>query len=269
MIKILALVFILLSLTGCSDRAQKKQAEYLMEITVLKTGKSDCTVIESQNKTVLIDTADRDSARKITRFLKEKNIDIIDLVIISHFDKDHIGGFETISDRINIKSVIQPDYKTDTETYKNYVDALSKKNINVINPNSDSVFNINDMEFKIYVPDTEYEKENNRSLITAISHGENKFLFTGDIITERCNEILQNDIEIYDFLKVPHHGIYFEGAQELFSAVSPQFAIITDNEKLDTKKTDTLLNNLGANVLHTKNGAVKIVSNGKELKKSD
>lgn len=266
MIRILALIFILLSLTGCSDRIDKKQAQYLMEVTVLKTGKSDCTVIESQDKTVLIDTANRDSARKITRYLKEKNIDTIDLLIISHFDKDHIGGFETIADRIDIKTVIQPDYKANTQTYRNYINALSKKPYNVINPKNDSVFNINDMEFKIYVPDTEYEKENNRSLITAITHGENSFLFAGDMVSERCSEIMQNNLKHYDYLKVPHHGIYFEGSDELYETISPQFAVITDNEEINTKKTDSIFNKLGTNVFHTKNGAVKIISNGKELK---
>lgn len=269
MIKFFSILFIILTVTGCSKIPEEKNADYLMEISVLKTGKSDCTVIESQNRTILIDTADRDSARKITRFLNDKKIDTIDIVIISHFDKDHIGGFETIADRIKIKNVIQPNYKTKSDTYDKYVKKLGEKNINVINAQKDISFTAEDMDFKIYTADTEYEKENNMSLITAIYHGESKLLFAGDIETERCNEILQNNIKIYDFLKIPHHGIYFEGAEEFYHTVSPKIAVITDNEKTDTEKTDSILNSLGVTAYHTKNGTLKFISDGKKTIKSE
>ena len=128
---------------------------------------------------------------------------------------------------------------------------------------------INDMEFKIYVPDTEYEKENNRSLITGVSHDENSFLFLGDIASERCSEIMQNNIKHYDYIKASHHGIYFEGSNELYKTISPKIAVITDNDEINTKKTDDIFINLGTTVYHTKNGPVKIISDGKKLKKTD
>lgn len=270
-------VLLCLSFSGCVEKKADKGVGYLAEVNVLKTGKSDCIVMESQNSVILIDTADRDSGRKVTRFLGEKGITSVDLVIVTHYDKDHIGGFETIADRLEIKNVVQPDYKPDTEIYENYTEVLSEKEINAVTLTEDISFSADDMSFEIYVAEGEYEK-NDMSLVTSVTHGEVKLLFAGDIQSERTEELLKKGVGKYDFLKVPHHGIYFEGAERLLQAVSPKIAVITAGKKLTDEngekalkvdKTEAILRSLDARVYYTKDGNLKFVSDGKSVEISD
>ena len=86
-----------------------------LEINILETGKSDCIVIKVEDKTVMIDTGLDQNGEKIADFLEKEQIDVIDYLIISHLDKDHIGGAETILDEVAVSNVIQPNYTRDTK----------------------------------------------------------------------------------------------------------------------------------------------------------
>ena len=48
----------------------------------------------------MIDTGEAENAPRILEALKEKNVDHLDALIISHFDKDHVGGAAQILENI-------------------------------------------------------------------------------------------------------------------------------------------------------------------------
>lgn len=258
-----AAVFIIL-ISACGK--ETKDVDYLFQITAFKTGNSDCLLLESQNKKILIDTSNRDNGRKIARFLKEKDIKKIDLLIISNFNSNNIGGFEILSDKLEISNIIEPNYKENTDVYNKYIEKLGEKNINIITAQKNLKFSLDDLDFGIYISKNDYENKNNNSLITAITHGENSFLFLGDIENERCSEIIGNDIKNYNFVKVPHHGIYFERAEELFEKIMPQISLITCDNTGDAEKINIILHNLNSKQYFTKDGEVTITSDGKTLK---
>ena len=55
----------------------------------------------------MIDTGLDGNGQKIVDFLNNEDIDTIDYLIISHLDKDHIGGSDIIMDQMTINEVIQ------------------------------------------------------------------------------------------------------------------------------------------------------------------
>ena len=88
----------------------------------------------------MIDTGLDENGETITDFLKKENIDTIDYLIISHLDKDHIGGADIILDEgIEVQNVIQPNYSRDTKQHKEYVKALEKHDIKPTLLTSDTV----------------------------------------------------------------------------------------------------------------------------------
>lgn len=87
-----------------------------------------------------------------------------------------------------------------------------------------------DIVFTIYPPEKlEYDsdKDNNRSLVTVVQHGDVRMLLAGDAEKERIDEILTGipDLES-DLLKVPHHGHEEKNSEELFKAAGAQYAVI-------------------------------------------
>ncbi|MDR2571286.1 MAG: hypothetical protein LBD23_13505, partial [Oscillospiraceae bacterium] len=111
---------------------------------------------------------------------------------------------------------------------------------------------------------------NNYSLVTSINHGNNNFLFAGDAKARRIREILETEeiaITEFNFLKVPHHGVYNRRSTEFIHAISPGHAVITDSpERPADERIIAALNDVGAKIYTTKNGNIYIISNGNRIK---
>ena len=61
----------------------------------------------------------RDSrADVILDYFSEHGIDTLDYLIITHFDKDHVGGADKILDAVKVKRVLEPDYTVDKKQYR-------------------------------------------------------------------------------------------------------------------------------------------------------
>lgn len=238
-----------------------------LEINILETGKSDCIVIKVEDKTVMIDTGLDQNGEKIADFLEKEQIDVIDYLIISHLDKDHIGGAETILDEVAVSKVIQPNYTRDTKQYKQYTEALKDHELNPIYLANDMTFKLNDATFIISPPlQEEYELSNDYSLITSVSYGNQSFLFAGDAESIRLSEFLATSPLHYTLLKLPHHGRYSEKLDELLTAISPTYGIITcsEEEYADTEVLELLAKH-HVQTLMTSDGPIVIRSDGKNI----
>ena len=93
-------------------------------------------------------------------------------------------------------------------------------------------------------------------------------LFMGDAEKQRTREWLdQGSIQQYDFVKVPHHGVYNTSMVDLFEKTKPKFAAICTSEKnpADTN-TLNLLKSHNTVVFETKDGDIRLLSDGKKLR---
>lgn len=238
-----------------------------LEITILETGKSDCILIEIEDKTVMIDTGLDENGKKIANFLQQKQIKNIDYLIISHLDKDHIGGTETILKDVSVSQVIQPNYTRDTKQYEQYIKALKEHELTPIHPSNNLTFELNEASFTIYPPlQEEYELSNDYSLIASLSYKEHSFLFTGDSESIRLSEFLSTNPQHYTLLKLPHHGIYNDQLATLLTTISPTYSVITcsEEEYPDTEALE-LLAQQNVQTIMTSDGPVIIKSDGKNI----
>ena len=75
-------------------------------IDVLKIGKADCIIINTGNKIVMIDTGEEENIDQIRDFMDEHNYNKVDTLILTHYDKDHIGGAKYIIEEYGVDTVI-------------------------------------------------------------------------------------------------------------------------------------------------------------------
>ena len=113
------------------------------EIDILSTGKSDFILIECEGKFIVIDTGFYENSTVINDYLNYKGIEEIEYLILTHNDKDHIGGAPTILDNFKIKNLIQADYEKDTVQYKNYIEAVKRNELTPVLLHNKIVKNIN------------------------------------------------------------------------------------------------------------------------------
>lgn len=263
------------TLAGCSNRQSMKNlpnssldfSNAPLEVTILDTGKSDCILIEIEDKTVMIDTGFDKTGEKILDALHNKGITDIDYLILTHMDKDHIGGADIILDSIPVNHVIQADYSKDSTQYVEYVESLNRHNITPTLLHENLEITLNDAKLTLYpAKKTEYEASNNYSIITSLVYGKDNFLFAGDAESERLSEFLNDHPTTYTFLKLPHHGKDNEMISTFLNTIKPEYAVITCSEdEMPDQKVISTLNHLGTQTLLTSDGSVIIKCDGDGL----
>ncbi|MDC0804462.1 MBL fold metallo-hydrolase [Clostridium paraputrificum] len=205
--------------------------------TILSTGKSDCILVEIGNKVIMIDTGEDKNGKQIVDRLKEKGINTLDYLILTHLDKDHIGGVDSVLSSVKVKNIIQANYKKDSKQYDDYIDSLKKADIEPVLLKDNMNIVINSAEINIQpASKSKYESSNDYSIITNISYGAHKFLFAGDAEEERLSEFINGNTLKYDFVKIPHHGRYDKLTEAFLESISPQCAVITCSEKKEPEE---------------------------------
>lgn len=240
-----------------------------VKVTFFDVGKGDAVLIETAHHCMMIDSGYDDTAKVILDYLRGQEIDRLDYLLLTHFDKDHVGGADRILRGVETETVLQPDYESDSGQYREYREAMQDAGKSPTAVTETMELSLDGAEFVIYPPQREdyKEEDNDFSLVVSMRHGDGSFLFTGDCEKERLGELLaQEEFELEsDVLKVPHHGRKEKNSQEFLSAVRPRMAVITSSkEKPADEEICSILEELGTTVYFTENGTVTILWDGEE-----
>lgn len=257
-----------------SERRPSANSGYApLKATLLKVGKADAIVVQTGEKTLVIDTGEEEDGEELTAFLSDQGISCVDTLIITHFDRDHVGGADTLVESMEIGRVLTPAYEGSGTEYADFMTALEQKGIVPEQLTRSTEFTLGEAVVLVEPPasyeaaEGARESDNNFSLITTITHGENRLLFTGDAEKQRIREWLSGKtVAACSFLKAPHHGVYNTALEELIGAVEPQYAVICSSEKNPADaQTLELLKQNGVQTYQTKDGSVTVISDGNRL----
>lgn len=206
------------------------------EISVhfIDVGQGDSELIVAQGYNVLIDCGERDRGADIIRYLKYLGIEKLDYVILTHPHSDHIGGAYSLLSEIEVERLIMPfipdDVLPETVAYNNLLDGIEEYEILCSYANAgEQIFLGTGTYLEILAPlYDDYEDLNNYSIVAKLVHGENSFLFTGDIEEDAEIDILEAECDVSaDVLKVAHHGSNTSSSTDFLDAVSPKYAVIS------------------------------------------
>ena len=238
-------------------------------IHVFELGKADAYLISAGDSAVLIDSGESGAGKLIVQYMKEQGIRDLDCLILTHFDKDHVGGAAKVLKSVPVQRVLQSNSPRDSKQMEKYLKALDQADFEAETVREAVTFSLGGAEFTVYPPQKEdYDKDpsNNSSLVTSVKFGENSFLFTGDSESARLAEVLGLDLGKYDLLQIPHHGEWDMLLVSLVRATDPSLAVITSSEEEpEDKRTLQLLEQEGVEALLSREGELDIVSNGTEI----
>ena len=238
-------------------------------ITALKAGAADAFVLIAGDHVTLIDTGLDKKADKLVAFLKEQGVSRIDEMIITHFDKDHVGGADHILAEFEVGTVYTTYRSKDSDDITSYTQALLDANLTETVVRDITSFEAGGVSFTIYPPLAQSyasDVSNNSSLVIKVSVGENSMLFAGDAEDERIRELLATPGLESVILKVPHHGRLAAGSREFAEYVAPEYAIITSsNSEPEDPELIDILDSLGVTTYLTKNGNITITMSESEV----
>ena len=239
------------------------------DFTVLKAGQADAIFMQTENHSIILDCGEKDDGDELTELLQEKGISNVDYIFITHFDKDHVGGFPEVMDNVTASNILVPDYEGNNDEYEEYLKTVSNKGLQITSLTEDTNFILDDVLFEVSVPKKQSyaEGDNDFSLVISVTHGENAFLFTGDAEADRLTEVLSEFGRQYDFLKVPHHGKANNNTKRFITTVKPTYSIICDSDKNPAEdETISILEFVESEIYSTRNGNISVLSDGKEIK---
>lgn len=268
-------------LTGCSGKNGNSQNAVSkadvpavtgeVTVTVFDVGKADAMVIQTKNSVTVIDTGNKGDGKVIERFLTAQGIDTINTLMITHYDKDHVGGAARLINRMNIDTIYVPDYTPTAEEYQDFMEKVNEKGktLTKLEKGTEKSWTYDDAVFQLFAANqSSYGKneENDFSLVLYLQHGEKSFLFAGDAEEARQREILGMKLGKVDFLKYPYHGNYLSTSEEFLNGCQPEYTVVccSENEPADPSTVDTLKSR-GIKAFYTTDGTVTAVSDGKTI----
>ncbi len=271
-LRLTALALVLLLLTGCAASTSAAGSEGTLSVTFLDVGKGDCILIAKDGTYILIDAGYDETREGVITALKKAGVDRLDHFIVTHYDKDHVGGAAAIAESFSIGQIWLPGYEGENEYYTALMNVISQKKLAAKTVTKDVSFTLADVSYTIYASEIEYVpasgkdegNDNDASLVIAARWGSDSYLFAGDMEEEGVESWLAAGVGTFDVVKMPHHGRKESNTDDLIDSVLPKVAIITDSEdETADKKVIKTLTEAGAETYcSSKCGTIVVTSTG-------
>ena len=262
-----ALLCLLAALLLCGAAApEPTEAPPALEGYVFQAGKADAILLRTEHAAVLIDAGEKSFGRDIVAYCAENGIEKLDYLIVTHFDKDHVGGAARVLRELPVGQVLQTGYAKSSKEYENYCKALRRAGLEPVTVREELRFTLDGVEFTVDPPRLERYADspsNNSSLIVTAACGDCRLLFCGDAENARLLEFLSGEQGAFDFVKLPHHGAWHSALAALLEETRPRCAVVTDSEEEpESPKTQELLARYEVEVFRTRDGAVLLSCDG-------
>jgi competence protein ComEC len=202
-------------------------------VTFFDVGQGDAIFIEAPNgNQILVDGGPND------RILSKLGSTLpfwdrsIDLVVLTHPDKDHLAGLVDVLGRYKIGTVLWTGVEHSSVEYQEWVRLLEEREVSVvIAERGKRVDAGRGVHFDILAPFDDWrgrtaKKINDTGIVGRLQYGNNSILLTGDISKSVERRLIFTSVLDADVLKVAHHGSKTSSAEEFINAVSPDTVVI-------------------------------------------
>ena len=249
-----------------------KYISTITRITSLDVGQGDSTLLELNNKNVLIDTGGIVNSNtslvlnKTIPYLKSLGIKKIHYAVLTHGDYDHMGETINLVNNFKVDKVIF-NCGPYNDLEKELIKVLDKKHIKYYS----CIKELNIDNNKLYFLQTkEYDNENDNSNVIYTEIDGYKFMFMGDASITTEKEILNKyNLPNIDVLKVGHHGSKTSSGKEFIDEINPEYSIISvgKNNRYGHPNKETLDNLKDSKIYRTdEDGSIMFKIKNNKLK---
>ena len=219
-----------------------------VRVTFLDVGQGDSAVVElPDGQVILIDggaTYERfDMGRGVVApFLWNRGIRILDQVIGTHPQLDHVGGLAWVVRHFIVKNYWGSGERSEQLFYRRLQQSLTTQGLQekvaregqeivssgpcrmvVLNPSGDG-----HVDVPLHVSHVDGHELNNHSVVTRLTCGPHVVLFAADVerdaLSRMTRSTSQGTIEV---LKVPHHGAVSSLNRDWLASVHPRYAVFS------------------------------------------
>ena len=260
-----------------------KQNDSKLRVCFLDVGHGDSIFIEfPYGGNMLIDAGEginSDMGRNVVLpFLRSKGINIIDTVVLTHPDSDHVGGLASVVKELKVRHIFDNGVRAENQAYHNFQDAVIRRGLgSSVLKRGDLIRGIKDTDLICLNPPKEWAgstnvKANDGSLVVKVKYRDVDLLFCADIEQKAIINVLKYEQMLgAELIMMPHHGEKLtQAGKVLIERVNPKYAVISQGkapkEILNTEEMESFLLAEGIEVFRTnRDGAIFVVTDGKSI----
>jgi competence protein ComEC len=236
------------------------------QITFLNIGQGDSSLIQSKRGDRIVVDCGPDS--KVIDQLESKLgfwANRIDMIIITHGDKDHFGGCKDIIDRFKVEKVmINGVFDEKNKSYQELLQYIKKKDIQILPSIKNTTITLGDnIELTLLNPQEnlwgqDITNDNPESIVMLLRSQKHTVLLTGDADESTESKIIAEypNLDV-DILKAGHHGSKTSTSEQFLDSITPKQVIISagSNNRYNHPNSETIKR------LEQKNIEIKEVKN--------
>lgn len=205
-------------------------ADPSMQTTVLDVGQGQCIVVTAADMTAIIDcgSSSGEYAGEIAAdYLRSRNIDNIDVIILTHYHADHVNGVEHLLTEFDVDLLITPPQEDYTTYDDRIISAADTQDSGILYIESDITLELGEVVLSIYQP-LFPTGENERCAAILCTDNNYDILITGDM-PAYCELLLLEHADLPDIevLIAGHHGSSGSSCEPLLTALEPESAVIS------------------------------------------
>ena len=240
-----------------------------LRITFLDVGQGDSTLLQVPEGAVLVDQGPPEA--KVAQQLRGIGLRRLTALVLTHPQRDHIGGAKTVLRRLAVAHVLDPRLAVSGPDERAALDAAADRGVDVVEARAGDGYTLGRLRLRILWPDgpgSPGEDPNDHAVVILASYGAVDALLTADAETDVTARLLSRHVEI---LKVAHHGSADAGLGDELRELRPAVAVIScgRNNDYGHPRASTLAALRASPGLHLyrtdEDGRVVVESDGRRL----
>lgn len=205
-----------------------------LRVSFLDVGQGDAILIQTPSgKSMLVDGGPNNLINEKLSIEMSHFDNDIDVMVETHPDADHVTGLIPVLEKYNVKKIILSKAKSETKIFDDLNKHIDEEGANIYIAHTGDEIDFHDgVIAKILYPSLNYVAKksdtNDVSVSMEIIYGNETFLLTGDLPSERETELisagLDKNITVY---KAGHHGSKNSSSNLLLAYIKPEYSVIS------------------------------------------